>query len=131
MTSNPISREQLIKDDWYTGTCDCFSDIPICVLSFLFPSIQFFSNVYESEVDNACVCTTFYFFLNIIELVVYYGSGGSLSICSFIPRAIIRNKIREKYGIEGSCESDFIFSICCACCSLAQEAREINAREPK
>jgi Cys-rich protein (TIGR01571 family) len=110
---NPIPSPQRLKDDWTSGICDCFSDIPTCLVSFLFPCVRFYLNIQYSKIDNPFVCSV----CCILEYV--------------IPHSIIRNKIREKYNIQGSCETDFAQVICCPCCSIAQEAREINLREPK
>eukprot|EP00727_Mastigamoeba_balamuthi_P006017 m51a1_g2034 hypothetical protein (103) ;mRNA; f:1335781-1336246 len=40
----------------------------------------------------------------------------------------IRNEMRAAYDIEGSCASDIAWTICCPCCSVAQQLNEVEHR---
>ena len=48
-------------------------------------------------------------------------------ILDIIAPAMIRQKIREQQGIEGSFIGDILLHWCCMCCALVQEAQEINS----
>jgi Cys-rich protein (TIGR01571 family) len=40
-----------------------------------------------------------------------------------------RDRIRDKYQLEGSIASDCAKAFCCSCCVLIQDDREVNHRE--
>jgi len=48
-----------------------------------------------------------------------------LRLCTGV---IIRGKLREKYGIEGSFPMDIACHCCCGCCAGIQEAAEVKSR---
>jgi Cys-rich protein (TIGR01571 family) len=48
--------------------------------------------------------------------------------CCCVIHAPMRSKFRSRYGIEGSACGDCCITSFCACCAIAQEAREIKAR---
>ena len=55
---------------------------------------------------------------------------GACCLCSLLPCLFLvktRGDIREKYGIEGSCIGDCCTHLCCGCCALVQESREVRA----
>jgi hypothetical protein len=39
-----------------------------------------------------------------------------------------RTEIREKFGISGSVGTDFLYSFCCSCCVIIQNAKEVEKR---
>ena len=41
-----------------------------------------------------------------------------------------RAEVRAKYNLQGSCLEDLACSICCGCCSLIQQEKEAEHREP-
>mmetsp|Transcript_28623 Transcript_28623/g.56243 ORF Transcript_28623/g.56243 Transcript_28623/m.56243 type:complete len:177 (+) Transcript_28623:13-543(+) len=54
------------------------------------------------------------------------------TVCTLFLMAIAivyRGKLRERYGIEGNCFSDFVAHFCCSCCALVQEARHTDHAE--
>ena len=53
----------------------------------------------------------------------YIGGGG---ICTFISSMLVRQKVRERYGIPGSAGGDCIVSCCCTVCSLCQMTKQVN-----
>ncbi|KAG6008280.1 hypothetical protein E4U21_004742 [Claviceps maximensis] len=47
----------------------------------------------------------------------------------WIPLAMQRMNIREKYSLRGSCIQDLALSCCCHCCVLIQSDKEAEHRE--
>jgi PLAC8 family len=41
-----------------------------------------------------------------------------------------RAEVRKKYNLQGSCIEDILLSCCCGCCSLIQQDKEAEYREP-
>jgi hypothetical protein len=48
----------------------------------------------------------------------------------WIPMAIQRAEIRNRYHLQGSCLVDIATACCCALCNLVQEEKETAHREP-
>ena len=88
-----------------------------------------------------------------LHINVYHYSGTTIILCSFSQfqngddclkcglvslvllanlyfAAKMRESIREKKGIEGSFCNDCLMSFFCGCCTLTQEAREVEADLP-
>ena len=51
------------------------------------------------------------------------GFGG---ICSFIGAMILRGKVRERDGIEGSSGGDCMATCCCLSCSICQMSNHLG-----
>ena len=58
-----------------------------------------------------------------LSLFDYVGGAG---IFSFISAMLIRQKVREKYGIDGSNGGDCITAFCCTTCSICQMTKQVN-----
>merc|ERR1712062_952600 len=56
-----------------------------------------------------------------------YGFLSTLGCIGLFTQSTIRQKIRERYGIEGTFVNDLLCYCCCPLCSLVQEANEIKA----
>lgn len=129
MSSTPLQQKD--PTTWSSGLFDCGSDIDICFMSFFCPIIQY-NNNHEGYKDYFptnqtdkivfCMATSF-------EYIFWCATCGALGLITFIPRSLLRSRIREKYEIEGSSSMDCFNSLCCSCCSLIQEAKEIKFRE--
>jgi len=102
--------------NWNSDIFHCFGDSNICCVSCFCPCIQYGRNI-EAFNQKPCIypCLIF-FFLNFLV--------GS----SWIVSHATRGEIRAKYGINGSCLKDCCCHVWCRCCALAQEGREIKAR---
>ncbi|KAL2255523.1 hypothetical protein VTK26DRAFT_3188 [Humicola hyalothermophila] len=50
----------------------------------------------------------------------FTGAGGNILAC------IQRGKVREDRGIEGSACGDFCASLCCPCCVMIQQYKELE-----
>ena len=53
----------------------------------------------------------------------FLGFGG---LCTFISTMLTREKVRERYGIEGSTGGDCITSFCCTSCAICQMTNQID-----
>ena len=51
-----------------------------------------------------------------------------LCLVPCFPIFILRQKTREKFGIDGSCCGDATVAICCGCCANIQMATELDDR---
>ena len=93
--------------------CGCFSDIPVCLFAWCVPGGV--CCMQASAVDKATQQGA----------VVPY-----LLICCLnsIGAAINRGKIRQVYGIQGSCINDCCIWMWCAPCAACQEYRETKRR---
>eukprot|EP01103_Thecamoeba_quadrilineata_P019250 TRINITY_DN7706_c0_g1_i1.p1 TRINITY_DN7706_c0_g1~~TRINITY_DN7706_c0_g1_i1.p1 ORF type:complete len:158 (+),score=4.37 TRINITY_DN7706_c0_g1_i1:45-476(+) len=102
-------------NEWQEGLCGCCSDPESCLLSWCCPCFQFGQNAMAIDgMDSDVMCCSFYMMLC---------SGNA-----WILNMIYRMKMRQKFGIEGSCITDCLASFCCGCCTLAQGKRELDRR---
>eukprot|EP01101_Sappina_pedata_P013163 TRINITY_DN9447_c0_g1_i1.p1 TRINITY_DN9447_c0_g1~~TRINITY_DN9447_c0_g1_i1.p1 ORF type:complete len:155 (+),score=15.42 TRINITY_DN9447_c0_g1_i1:30-467(+) len=104
------------KRDWTSGLCGCFSDMSSCCLSCCCPCIQFGSNAEKINGSNS------------VLMCCLWIVAAHFCCASNLVGGFFRSELREKNGIEGSTCGDFCTHCCCTCCSLAQEARELEAR---
>jgi Cys-rich protein (TIGR01571 family) len=51
--------------------------------------------------------------------------------CPICCQVSIRGKIREKYGLDGSCCVDFLLSAFCALCAVSQQTRQLDLKGAK
>ncbi|XP_003382500.1 PREDICTED: protein PLANT CADMIUM RESISTANCE 3-like isoform X1 [Amphimedon queenslandica] len=98
-----------MSQTWSHGLFGCFSDIGLCLVTFLVPC---YTNGRNAEATGeSCIMHAIYF---LIPLVGFY--------C----HATTRGKIREKKNIDGTFFNDLLCSICCAYCALIQEGQELS-----
>ena len=57
--------------------------------------------------------------------IFFYAMPAAMALVGIVGM-IRRHELRRKYGIGGTMLGDFCCHFCCACCSLAKEAREIR-----
>ncbi|MES1913255.1 MAG: hypothetical protein MHM6MM_005462 [Cercozoa sp. M6MM] len=60
-----------------------------------------------------------------------YDSSNWCFNCLCVTPSVLRNVIREGYGVDGNCVNDIIFGCCCAPCSACQLKAEVDARGAK
>lgn len=91
----------------------CFSAVLIYtgIFSFVIPCVQFGRNA--EALGESCMM---------------YGLSQLVPILDVYCRTMVRGKIREQKGIEGSCGNDFLMHFCCGPCALAQEAQVCGSR---
>jgi Cys-rich protein (TIGR01571 family) len=95
--------------DWQQGLFSCFNNCGLCVITYFLPCITAGRNA--EAVGKSCVL------------------WGCLTLCGPIgifTRAHVRSLLRDQKGIEGSFIMDILLHWFCACCSLIQEAQEIE-----
>ena len=94
---------------WSYGLFDCFSDITVCLITWVFPCYT--TGKVAEGVGESCLAHGIYFYIPIVR-----------TCC----QASIRRKIRKQGAIEGNCVTDLMCHLCCSLCALVQEFREIN-----
>ena len=99
--------------EWKNGLCSCLGNIPVCALTYFVPCYVF-GKTAEKNGDDCLKC-------GLVSLV---------PLANLYFAAQMRASIREKQGIEGSFVNDCLMSLCCGCCTLTQEAREVEADLP-
>ena len=58
-----------------------------------------------------------------LSLLDYLGGGG---IFTFISTMLMREKVREKYNIEGSTGGDCFAAFCCTTCAICQMRNQVD-----
>ncbi|XP_035266292.1 placenta-specific gene 8 protein-like [Anguilla anguilla] len=127
MTTNVIIQQppavqvgMVQSNQWSTGICDCFDDLPSCCLGYwCFPC---FACKTTSEFGE-CACLPLVDGLCI--LAQFVGIPSCVPPVSFAMRAGVRNR----YGIQGDMCSDCIYATFCNVCSWCQISREIKRRK--
>ena len=96
-------------NDWTYGIFGCFGDFSICIISWLVPCWQIGKNAefFGESCGTACFMYT---------------------CCLFPYEIIIRNRIRTLRNIQGTMTMDILMLVCCGCCALIQDSREIEVR---
>jgi len=112
---------------WSSSPFDCFADMPICLWSCCCPAVRWAGNM--EMVGLLTFWVAFGLFMG-FEVLGMAGIGlGGLAIILML--TYFRNKIRQKFGMDGANEcgtvcGDCIFVCCCSCCAIAQEARHLK-----
>nr|XP_043616555.1 protein MID1-COMPLEMENTING ACTIVITY 1-like isoform X2 [Erigeron canadensis] len=100
------SRRPYQREEWHFGLKTFF--FPCGTLSKI---ATIATNMETTSVD---VCN---------EIMAY-----SLIVSCCCYTCCIRRKLRNKLNIRGGCCGDFLLHLCCSCCALVQELREIETR---
>eukprot|EP01108_Squamamoeba_japonica_P009585 TRINITY_DN9041_c0_g1_i1.p2 TRINITY_DN9041_c0_g1~~TRINITY_DN9041_c0_g1_i1.p2 ORF type:complete len:111 (+),score=37.68 TRINITY_DN9041_c0_g1_i1:125-457(+) len=100
--------------DWDTGIFDCLSDIKVCLLTWLCPVCQLAQQKATVE-GHDC------------------GLGDCIPVwcCALCCAVMVRGKIREKYGIDGSLVMDLLCTLFCGICSISQQTRQLDMKGDK
>lgn len=98
-----------MSNEWQHGLFGCFDNCFICVVTYFVPCYTY-GKVAEAAGDSCLLCGLVFF----------------VPIANIFFGATTRGKIREMKGIEGSLLKDVLMIWCCGCCSLIQEAQEVN-----
>ncbi|KAG8755061.1 hypothetical protein FRC14_004390 [Serendipita sp. 396] len=117
------------KRDWSNGTFSCFGDCMTCCVATWCPCITYGQNKTRFEHleqqgyphpsgGESCGSDCLLHCL----LTSCLGAGWVLQIGS-------REKIRDRYKIEGGLMGDCCLSFCCNPCTLTQESRELEQEE--
>eukprot|EP01117_Protostelium_nocturnum_P001189 TRINITY_DN1150_c0_g1_i1.p1 TRINITY_DN1150_c0_g1~~TRINITY_DN1150_c0_g1_i1.p1 ORF type:complete len:122 (+),score=29.26 TRINITY_DN1150_c0_g1_i1:106-471(+) len=95
--------------EWDHGFCDC--DVAVCCTTFFCLPCQLAYNHgavegRECSIFDCCVASCF-------------------PLCC---GCVVRSKIREKYGVDGSAVGDFCAHFCCPLCATVQQTRQLHGR---
>ncbi|XP_020554301.1 protein PLANT CADMIUM RESISTANCE 2-like, partial [Sesamum indicum] len=107
-----------VPGPWSTGLCDCFSDVPNCCITYWCPCITF-GQVAEIVDKGSTSCGT----SGALYALVAFISG-----CPCIYSCFYRSKMRKQYMLTESPCIDCLVHLCCECCALCQEYRELKHR---
>ena len=99
--------------DWKHGVFGCFDDCALCIITYFCPCYTFGKNA-EAVGDSCFLCCLSQF----------------IPFIDILTRTLVRGKIREQKGIDGSCIGDLICHLFCAACALCQEAQELKGAGP-
>lgn len=97
--------------DFKHGLCGCFDDCGLCIITYFVPCYTH-GKTAEAVGDSCALCAIGYIFV-----------GPCVG-------AVIRGKVREKQGINGSFIGDFFVHLCCPLCALVQDAQEAKEMSP-
>merc|ERR1711874_728332 len=106
-TKDYYSCSSCIMTDWNSSLLNCCHDMGTCLCGYFCGCCQMYQNA-EDLGENGIIC-----FL-----------ASCITPC--IPIFMLRNKAREKYGIEGDTVTDALVACCCGCCANIQTANEIR-----
>ncbi|XP_015240466.1 PREDICTED: cornifelin homolog B-like isoform X1 [Cyprinodon variegatus] len=101
----------LSSQEWSTDLFDCFKDIPTCC--FAYWCLPCFACRTSKEFgEHECLPL----------LDIFGGSAITMSM---------RLSVRQRYGINGTLASDWLYSMFCCSCVWCQMSREIKLRNPQ
>ncbi|OMJ75054.1 hypothetical protein SteCoe_25899 [Stentor coeruleus] len=93
-----------MSEKWSTNIFNCFPVLPAFIISYCCPCIIQGISVLEVEGEGGC------------------GECLMGMLCLSIGLSLNRNKLRDKFGIQGNCVADCLaYSCCCHCCLTTQE----------
>jgi Cys-rich protein (TIGR01571 family) len=92
------------------GLCSCFGNCMVCVLTYFVPC--YVHGKIAQAIGENCLC---------------YGLLQIVPIANFITAIMLRGKVRDQKGIDGSGGKDCATIFFCYCCAVIQEAKEVNA----
>jgi Cys-rich protein (TIGR01571 family) len=122
----PDPIQQIKGGTWKRGLCDC-GDVGTCCTGLFCPCILYGKTQYRLSQKSDRKDPT-----NMLGYEKLNGSCVAFAVlcgCNFILAAIQHTRVRKSYGIPGSVGSDCVRGLCCSCCTLAQDEKEIKYRE--
>ncbi|KAI5837176.1 PLAC8 family-domain-containing protein [Morchella snyderi] len=120
----PLDHRHSHPQGWKYGMCGCFSDCGVCCTGYWCPCILHGKTKHRMrhgtmEKYSCCNGPCMGFGCLVACLPPLY----------FIMGMRQRAEIRERYNIAGGGCGDYWRSLCCSCCSLIQEEREVRDRQ--
>jgi len=102
-------------NEWKHGICGNCSPCGNCCLTCCCPPIGAYLLADKMGLEGPE-----YKYLPFLD---FLGFGG---LCTFISTMLTREKVRERYGIDGSTGGDCITSFCCTSCAICQMTNQID-----
>ncbi|KAJ5088387.1 hypothetical protein N7456_012003 [Penicillium angulare] len=119
--ANANSSDITQSREWNYSLFDCCSPGALCLTSCCLPCLTYGKT--QNRIQDPSLGN--YSYLNgSCAVWGFLGLFGS----QWIMQTITRGEMRQKYGIEGSCCGDCCVSLCCGCCALIQEEKEVELR---
>lgn len=122
--ANP--NQQVKGGTWKHGLCDC-GDVGACCTGLWCPCILYGKTQYRLSQRSEKKDPT-----NMLGYETLNGSCAVYAVlcgCNWILAAIQHTRIRKTYEIPGSIGSDCVRALCCSCCTLSQDEKEMKHRE--
>lgn len=122
----PDPIQQIKGGTWKHGLCDC-GDISTCCTGLFCPCILYGRTQYRLSQKSERKDPT-----NMLGYETLNGSCAVFALlcgCNFILAAIQHTRVRKSYQIPGSIGNDCVRGLCCSCCTLAQDEKEMKYRE--
>ncbi|KAM0809815.1 putative PLAC8 family-domain-containing protein [Seiridium cardinale] len=103
---------------WHNAFFGCFNPIDTCLVTWCLPCVTFGKTHHRLRKDSNLggyepVNTSCLLFC-----------GSTCFGLHWIPIALQRADIREKYQLQGNCIVDIASACCCGCCDLIQQEKE-------
>ncbi|TWU72636.1 hypothetical protein ED733_000703 [Metarhizium rileyi] len=108
---------------WLAGFFDCFNPIDTCLVTYCLPCVTFGKTHHRVRKNGSLEG-----YEPINTSCLLFCGAGCFGL-HWIPMAMQRMNIRDKYNLRGSCLEDILASCCCHCCSLIQQDKEAEHRE--
>ncbi|XP_075244655.1 uncharacterized protein LOC142338675 [Convolutriloba macropyga] len=96
--------------DWNHSLFSCFDNIKVCVITYFLPCYTA-GKVAESVGESCIMHGCLWWFV---------------PIANWYCPVVIRGKVREAKGIDGSCPMDLVIYCICGSCALCQEYNEMG-----
>ncbi len=119
-------NQQIRGGTWKHGLCDC-GDFGTCCTGLWCPCILYGKTQYRLSQRSERKDPT-----NMLGYETFNGSCAVYAVlcgCNWILAVIQHTRVRKAYEIPGSVGSDCVRGMCCSCCTLSQDEKEMKFRE--
>lgn len=109
------------RGGWSNGFCDCCSPMGTCCCAFWGPCCLYGktdSRLRDPQLKDGRYCSSGCALYTFISILGFH----------WIPLMMKRTEIRDRFHIRGSCCGDYCAALCCSCCVLVQNEKEVDAR---
>ncbi|PNY24070.1 Protein PLANT CADMIUM RESISTANCE 2 [Tolypocladium capitatum] len=117
------SKSPETSQAWHAGFFDCFNPIDTCLVTYFLPCVTFGKTHHRLRKNGDLVGWE-----PINTSCLLFCGSGCVGL-HWIPMAMQRQNIREKYNLQGSCLTDLAVSCCCHCCAIIQSDKEAEHQE--
>ncbi|KJE94800.1 hypothetical protein CAOG_05378 [Capsaspora owczarzaki ATCC 30864] len=121
-----------MSGNWSTGLFAIFDDLSIFIYGLgasrclaINNSVVLGEGKASFGLDSAKIAGPF-------QCAGFIGTDGAFcvncAVCTCLPCVYIlwRGDVRKKFGIQGSFMGDLFAALCCACCAIMQDSRELK-----